>query len=351
MPEKRADYSEPYHKLNLMKINTAIVLLCSQLMIISCKKDDKQTVQKHQTTIKDSVKTAAAEEEIDFKDFNIFSVSIMQRKDLMDTFISVSDIYNDKNAVPADFLKKQKEVPFEKMAYIELDGSYRKKVLDAIHITENDSLYLYHYETNKLQTIPVSNLKTVAYLSPYIIEGDEVDPESYMIGFQIDTQKGTDIFDKYTNVIAHFGNKNPFVENQMKMITWEKAGPDIQKRYFAGSTLKYGGTYQYHYENLTYYVQDLLEEYGTQERKLVVIDDRNEKIFEKTFTIEDGAEFTPLEKKQNEETHYYAQWTGRLFKGKAPVVLNFITPSFGCPVITFLDKEKTELSINCDNRH
>lgn len=334
-----------------MKINTALVLLCSQLMIVSCKKEDNTTVQNQPAIVKDSVKTAAAEEEIDFKNFNIYNVSTMQRKDLMDTFISVSDIYNDKNAVPADLLKKQKELPFEKVSYIELDGSYRKKMLDAIHITENDSLYLYNYETNSLQKIPVNKLKATAYLSPYIVEGDEVDSESYMLGFQIDTQKGTDIFDKYMNVIAYFGSKNPFVENQMKMIKWEKAEADIQKKYFSGSNLKYGSTYQSKYENLTYYVQDLLEEYGTQERRLVVINDKNEKIFEKTFTISDGAEFNPLEKMENAENHYYAQWTGRLFKGKAPVVFNFTSPSFGCPAITFLDKEKTELTINCDNRH
>lgn len=334
-----------------MKINTALVLLCSQLMIVSCKKDDKKPVQDQINITRDSVKTVKAEEEIDFKNFNIFNVSTMQRKDLMDTFISVSDIYNDKNAVPADFLKKQKEIPFEKMGYVELDGTYRKKMLDGIHVTEGDSLYLYNYETNKLQTVPVNKLKAVAYLSPYTVEGDEIDSDSYMVGFQIDTQKGNDIFDKYMNVIAYFGNKNPFVENQMKMIKWEKAGADIQKKYFAGSSLKYGGTYQYKYDNLTYYLQDLLEEYGTQERKLVVINDRNEKIFEKTFVLEEGGDFNPLEKTDNEETNYYAQWTGKLFKGKAPVVFNFMTASFGCPVITFLDKEKTELSINCDNRH
>ncbi len=105
-------------------------------------------------------------------------------------------------------------------------------MLDGIHITENDSLYLYNYETNKLQKIPVSKLKAVAYLSPYIVEGDEVDAESYMVGFQVDTQKGNDIFDKYMNVIAYFGSKNPFVENKMKMIKWEKADADIQKNIF-----------------------------------------------------------------------------------------------------------------------
>ncbi|WP_312992460.1 hypothetical protein [Chryseobacterium flavum] len=335
-----------------MKINTALVLLSLQLMITGCRKDDKKQVQDPLNIPANPVKPEAkTEDEIDFKNFNIFDISTIQRNELMDAFISVSDIYHDKQAVPADFLKSQKDAPFSKMAYLELNDQYRKKMMDGLHLTENDSLYLYNYETNTLKKIPVNTLKAVAYISPYISEGEEIDIDSYMLGFQIENQKSLNIFDKYTNVVAYFGNKNPFTENKMKMIRWKKADVEIQKKYFPGSNLKYGGTYQSRYENLTYYVQDLLEEYGTRERKLVVINDKNEKIFEKTFTISDGAEFNPLEKTENETTNYHAQWTGRLFKGKEPVVLNFTSPSFGCPVITFLDKEKTELTINCDNRH
>ncbi|MGU3376935.1 hypothetical protein [Chryseobacterium sp. M5A1_1a] len=335
-----------------MKRNTALVLLSLQLIVISCKKDEKQPIQNQQNVASDSVKTVAkTEDEVDFKNFKIFNVSTMQRNELMDTFISVSDIYSDSQSVPADILKRQKELPFDKLSYLELDEAYREKMLKGIHLTENDSLYLYNYGSNKLQKFPVRQLKAVAYMSPYFTEGEEIEASSYMLGFQIDSQKSNDIFDKYTNVVAYFGNKNPFVENKMKMIKWEKAGTDVQKKYFSGSKLRYGGTYQAKYDNLTYYIQDLLEEYGTQERKLVVINDHNEKIFEKTFSMDDGAEFNPLEKMENDAADSYAQWTGHLFKGKAPVVFGFVSPSFGCPVITFIDKEKTELSINCDNRH
>ncbi|AZA76113.1 hypothetical protein EG347_00495 [Chryseobacterium sp. G0186] len=335
-----------------MKRNTALVLLLLQLTAISCKKDDKKPVQNQQNVPSDSIKTAAkTEDEVDFKNFNIFNVSTVQRNELMDSFISVSDIYTDPKSVPEDLLKKQKELPFDKLSYFELDEQYRQKMLTGIHITENDSLYLYNYGANKLQKFPVRQLKAVAYLSPYVSEGEEIDAGSYMLGFQMDSQKSMNIFDKYANAIAYFGNKNPFVENKMKMIKWEKASTDVQKKYFFGSKLRYGGTYQAKYDNLTYYVQDLLEEYGTHERKLVVINDRNEKIFEKIFSMDDGAEFNPLERMENDEAHYYAQWTGHLFKGKAPVVFGFISPSFGCPVITFLDKDKTVLNINCDNRH
>lgn len=334
-----------------MKINTALGLLLFQLVIISCKKDDKKPLSHPANTSKDSIKTTKAEEQIDDNNFNIYSVSMMQRKELMDTFISVSDIYTDPHPVPEEIIKKQSELPFDQLQYMELDGKYRKKMLDGIHITEKDSLYLYNYEFNQLQRVPVSKLKAVAYLSPYSPENVEVDPGSYMVGFQIDTQKGMDIFDEYNHAIAYFGTKNPFVENKIKAMQWGKAGADIAKKYFSPSKLKSGNTFQARYENLTYYLQDYIGNEMITERKLAVINDRNEKIFEKTITTGgDGAEFYPLNGIDTDEVNNH-QWTGYLFKGKPPVIFGFVAQSFGCPTITFLDKNQKDFTINCDNRH
>ncbi|WP_254488768.1 hypothetical protein, partial [Salmonella enterica] len=68
------------------------------------------------------------------------------------------------------------------------------------------------------------------------------------------------------------------------------------KKYFTQSKLKPGKTYQAHYENMNYYLQDYLEEEVIMERQLVVLNDHNEKIFEKTITTadSDGAELSPL---------------------------------------------------------
>ncbi|SFN77899.1 hypothetical protein SAMN05421594_4166 [Chryseobacterium oleae] len=335
----------------MMKFSTALVLLFLQLVMMGCKKEVSKPASNSTGITNDSVKMTKTTDEIDYNHFNIYNVSLVQRNELMDVFISVSDIYTDSHAIPSDFIKNQKNIPFEKLQYVELDAEYRKKMLTGMHLTENDSLYLFNYEFNKLQKTPLNKLKAVAYLTPYAPEGEEVDAGSYMIGFQIETQKDMDIFDRYSNAIAYFGNKDPFVQNKIKPMQWEKSATEVSKKYFSGSSLKYGNTFQFKDNDLTYYLQDFLEGDIVQERQLAVINNRNQKIFEKTITTGgDGAEFTPLNGIDTDGANKF-QWTGNLFKGKPPVVFGFVSQSFGCPSITFLDKGHKDLTINCDNRH
>ncbi|MCJ7935609.1 MAG: hypothetical protein MUW56_18780 [Chryseobacterium sp.] len=338
----------------IIKIKTAAALLFFQLVILSCQKEEKKTVATETKTTKDTIKTVKTEEKIDDTNFNIFSLSIIssaEKEADMNIFISVSDIYKGVQPIPADIIKNHKQMSFEELQHFELDAPSRKKMLKGIHLTENDSLYIYEYESNKLQRMPLSQLKAVAYLSPYS-DSDEVDPESYMMGFQVATHRKTTDYDRYNNAIAYFGNKNPFVENKMKAVKWQKATADISKKYFTHSKFTQGKTYQSQYENLTYYLQDYLEEGNTVERRLVVIDDHKEKITEKTFSLagSDGGEFLPLYGIDADEANV-SQWTGLLFKGKPPVIFGFLAQSFGCPSISFLDKKEKDFLINCDNRH
>jgi hypothetical protein len=48
---------------------------------------------------------------------------------------------------------------------------------------------------------------------------------------------------------------------------------------------------------------------------------------------------------------YINQWTGKLFKYKAPVIFGFNGESFGCPHISFLDFSEQSIYKNCDCRH
>ncbi|NIF06269.1 hypothetical protein F3J23_12550 [Chryseobacterium sp. Tr-659] len=339
----------------MKKVKAVSALLFFQLVFIGCQKDEKKTSISRSDTSNDSVKITKPVDEIDYKDFNIFNISSMSsigNNQLMDLFISVSDIYSDPHSVPEEFIKNQKQKSFEQLQYLELDAPHRKRMLDGIHLTENDSLYMYNYEFNQLQKIPVKKLKAAAYLDVYATEGEEVDAGSYMLGFQIEANKSITDHDRYNNVIAYFGNKNPFIENKMKPIQWKKADAQISRKYFPDSKLKYGETHQARYENLTYYLQDLIENENVLERRLVVMNDHNEKIFENSFSIagSDGAEFSPLNGINSDEANQF-QWTGRLFKGKPPVIFGLISPSFGCPSIVFLDKKEKAMTINCDNRH
>lgn len=338
-----------------MKIRTVAALICFQLIMVSCQKEEKKTavIPETKTTV-DSVKATKTEAKIDYSDFNIFSLSVIssaEKDSDMDIFISVSDVYKGIQPIPATIIKNQKQMSFEERQHFELDDPSRKKLLEGIHLTENDSLYIYEYGYNKLQRMPISQLKAVAYLSPYS-DSEDVDPESYMMGFQVATHQKITDYDRYNTAIAYFGNKNPFVENKMKAVKWQKAGADISKKYFSQSKLTLGKTYQSQYENLTYYLQDYLEEGNIADRKLVVINDHNEKVAEKIFSLagSDGGEFMPLYGIDADEANI-SQWTGHLFKGKPPVIFGFIAQSFGCPSISFLDQKEEDFPINCDNRH
>ncbi|CAI8869588.1 hypothetical protein [Chryseobacterium sp. IT-36CA2] len=338
----------------MMKLKTATVLLFFQLVIVSCQKEEKKAVATEPKITNDTIKTVKTEEKIDYSNFNIFSLSVIssaEKDSDMDIFISVSDIYKGEQPIPSDIVKNYKQMSFEERQHFELDSSSRKKLLNGIHLTENDSLYIYEYGSNKLQKMPVSQLKAVAYLSPYT-DSEDLDPDSYMMGFQVATHQKTTDYDQYNNAIAYFGNKNPFIENKMKPVKWQKAGADISKKYFSHSKLTQGKTYQSQYENMTYYLQDYLEEGNIVERKLVAINDHKEKIAEKTFSLagSDGGEFLPLYGIDADEANVF-QYTGHLFKGKPPVIFGFIAQSFGCPSVSFLDQKEKDFPINCDNRH
>lgn len=337
------------------KITIALSLIFFQLAVISCKKEEKKPIETVINTPNDSVKTIkAAEEKIDYKDFTIYNVTVISsgQKDIFsDVFISVSDIYKDPMPIQEEVFKNQKNVSPDEVRYIELDSKHRRKMLDGLHLTESDSLYVYNYQFNKLQKIPLNKLKAVAYLDFYSMESEEADPGSYMVGFQVEAHQPQGINSQYENAVAYFGNKNPFVEGKMQAIEWKKTGADISKKYFTHSKLKPGNTFQAQYENLNYYLQDYVENEAVTERKLVVINEKNEKIFEKTISNAGmDAELAPLNGIDTDAANTI-QWTGYLFKGKPPVFFGFIAPYAGCPSISFIDKTEKDFIINCDNRH
>jgi hypothetical protein len=112
-------------------------------------------------------------------------------------------------------------------------------MLDGLHLTENDSLYLYNYGFNKLEKLPLNKLKAVAYLSPYSMDDEELDPSYYMVGFQLAYRQSNDLFDKYSNAVAYFETKI-HSSRKMKAIQWKKADAGAAKKYFTQSKLKPG---------------------------------------------------------------------------------------------------------------
>jgi len=318
------------------------VLLC----FLSCKKGVNKiaTVNKQEITV-DTTST----EKKNLSDFHIFDLYSIENAGKYDIFVSMSDIYNDSLAIPEDIIQNQKTKTFAELKHFELTGIYREKLLKGTSLSETDTLFLYNYKEAKLQKFPIRDLKSVANLNLYTSEGEEISSYDYMIGFELnEPETGLSVMDKTNNSLVYFGKESPFSGEKVVPIHWEKTSRNEFPLSFKNEK-NLENTYSAKFENLTYYLQDYKGEYGISKRQLAVVKD-NKVIFEKTYTTGEGAEFSPLNFINNNEYNDW-QWTGRLFKNKPPVVFGFVSESFGCPSITFLDSSYPDIYTDCDNRH
>lgn len=317
------------------------------LCILSCKKKVDKTVDIPQlTTVKNTIKNGKK----DLSNFRIFDLYTLENTGKYDLFISLSDIYNDSTAVPNDIIENQKSKTFAELQHIELTGIYREKLLKGTSLSEMDALYLYNYKEAKLQKFPIRDLKSVANLNLYASEGEEISYYDYMIGFQLNESKNSDEIasNKSDYSLAYFGKESPFSAEKLVPIHWKKT-----RRENFPLSLKneqnLGETYLAKFEDFIYYIQDHQDDYGIGKRDFAVVQGKKI-IFTKTFKKGEGAEFSPLNFIDNIE-YNDGQWTGRLFKNKPPVVFGFVSESFGCESITFLDSSYPTLYVDCDNRH
>ncbi len=319
------------------------VLLC----FLACKKGVKKVVTVNKQEI--TVDTTSAEKK-DLSDFRIFDLYSIENAGKYNIFVSMSDIYNDSLAIPEDIIHNQKTKTFAELKHFELTGTYREKLLKGTSLSETDTLFLYNYKDAKLQKFPIRDLKSVANLNLYTSEGEEISSYDYMIGFELNEPEssGLSVMDKTNNSLVHFGKESPFSGEKVVPIHWEKTSRDEFPLSFKNEK-NLENTYLAKFQNLTYYLQDHKGEYGISKRQLAVVKD-NKVIFEKTYTTAEGAEFSPLNFINNNEYNDW-QWTGRLFKNKPLVVFGFVSESFGCPSITFLDSSYPDIYTNCDNRH
>lgn len=327
----------------------ALLYLSISMLFFSCKKVENKQAKTEIPQKTEVKKDTISEKKINFDDFHIYDLYTMENGEGSDIFISLSDVYMDSITVPPDIIKNQKNMPFAKLKHFELPPFYREKFLKGTKLSENDTLYLYNYKENHLNKFPIKSLKAVANLNFYSSEGEEIYDDDYMIGFQlyekVDRERS---MDKTEYSLAYFGKENPFAEQKLEPVKWKKTN---QKDFPVkiASKLKLGKTYQYKVGNLDCYLQDLTSENEIIERKLVAVKG-GKVILDKTITKGEGAEFYPLNVVEDDATNAN-QWTGNLFKGKPPVVFGFLSQSFGCSAITFLDNSYPELYKDCDNRH
>lgn len=275
-------------------------------------------------------------------------------------FISLSDIYPLSEHPDSLAIPDVSEKPFDSIRCFKLDKEYRKRFLTETRISENDRVFIYDYAANVLVSFPVKKLNVVANLNGYASEEDAPFSQfDYMIGFEIDGNSLKGIKDKYfNNTMVFVGAENPFVKGKLKRVMWKK----IDKKQFPVAKMskkalalsgshKPADTYTFAKDSLQYYLQDFKDEYWVFSRRLLIINNKTGNvIFERVFEESEGSAMAPLNN-TNPDVGNEIQWTGILFKNKAPVIFGLQYFSFGCPEISFLNKKEKGIYINCDNRH
>lgn len=272
-------------------------------------------------------------------------------------FVSLSDIdrlseHPDSLALP-DFNDNEID-GYEKYSYIKLGAKYRERFLSRTNLSENDKVFIYCYSENIVVSIPVSDLKVVAWLNAYTSPDECPCPEYYyQIGFEIKRKFLTGFENHFLNTLVFIGEKNPFVRNQVKPVVWQKIdstefpsnlnSTEVNFNFGNGDyEYNLGTSYKFENQHYQFFIQELLKKDWQFGLRLLVVDRKTkEKIDERLYHSSESSSFAPLDN----------QWVGYLFKNKPMVIFGFKWISFGCPSITLLGSNEKQIVINCDNRH
>ncbi|MFK8103340.1 MAG: hypothetical protein AB8G15_12475 [Saprospiraceae bacterium] len=237
----------------------------------------------------------------------------------------------------------------------EMNPKYRKRFLERLKLKETDKVFIYNYSTTKKYTFAVKDLPLFAHLSIYGA-GQPVEQYAYLIGFNLEDHLAIEDARTYYNAFVTIGKENPFVVGEMQAPTWEKVAPELfpasAQAFPAEGKYVIENTYQYEANGFAYFVQDFTFGINRSGRRLLVQAAKGkEKLLEKTYHSSEGTSLAPLNFVHPEDKEDRYQWTGKLFKNRAPVIFGFEYHSFGCPGIEFISPTERGTYIRCDNRH
>ncbi len=289
------------------------------------------------------------------QEIKVFTITETEGRE--SSFVSLSDIdrlseHPDSLALPD--LSKNDNKEYNKYRYVELGSKYRSRFLARTNISEKEKVFIYSYSEGIIVSIPLSNLKVVAWLNAYTMPRECPCPEYYyQIGFEIENKLLKGFENYYENTLVYIGEENPFVKNQLQRVSWEKIENTEFPSNLISTEVNFNfGNDDYHYDIGTHYkfenqkyqffIQKLTKKDWQFGLRLLVIDRKSkQKIDERLYYSGESSSFAPLNN----------QWLGYLFKNKPMVIFGFQWVSFGCPSITLLDPMEKEIIINCDNRH
>ncbi len=309
---------------------------------------------------------------------NLYSVYLIERNegDLLQQYEAVvilTDMfrwyYDERDSVYID--SKYRSYIHNRHNFHVLSKERRTYFMDSAHVKESDSIYITHPLTGYIGQYAVSDLDLVAFLNVY--ESDEVGKEvelnsySYQLGLRLPEYPLDSSWIMNHTGIAAIQKHNPLAADpNFQLLHWQPLA-DFDTTVFTDEMINRwdyldstGASHVAYYGNLELQV---IDRYYKQVRpnsiryymgcRFLVVRDTltGEVVHQNAFCSSEGTYISPLRYYISEDESYSIQWVGNLLEGRAPVILNMVSFSFGCPMVTELDEAGRDLYIQCDNRH
>lgn len=289
---------------------------------------------------------------ITFSDIEIYWATPHDPNENTIGFINLSERYpwnyesQEASFIPEESIGKTKILFNEKQT---------NRILKKMNISKNQNIFIYHFKTDQVYTIPIRGLRAFAKLDGYSSPSDNhLSEQDYEIGLRLGKQ-----FDKQGENFAYIGLDHPFQSGKFKPMVCKPADyKDLPKlvrenESANNSSMLYSKSLIYSNGALNYYFIDYNKKQNDTNRYLRSIQVQNTKtneiVYQDLQTDSESSYISELATENNKK--HIGQYTGQLFKNKPAIIHGLMSHSFGCPGIDFLSPTEPPIRILCDNRH
>lgn len=351
-----------------MKIKSLFLLFLVAAACSPAKSADKRKTE-HKSSVASEQSVEDSEEIVnDYQAnmvayvFNLVDLKDIHEKDL--AFVPVTDVIqlsDHKDSLLTPALHNSSD-------YIALTGKLRARFLKRSGYTENDSIFVYNLENDKLVRVAVKDAEVAAVLNAYSRMNDcPCDQYLYMFGFTMPRSLFAEFPDHFRNSFVDLGQQNRFVPGGMKAIHWKKISNDqfpfskssrqaeVRVLRPQKAAKKYSAAYEI--DGYKIFVQDYIESLDVMHvdfRHVMIVDVKTNTIV-KDMLMEssEGVNPAPLNGglSYDEWTDYGSQFAGQLLTGFSSVIFGFENFSFGGDAFYFMAEDDKFIAFHTDSRH
>ncbi|MDC1162080.1 hypothetical protein OAT18_01425 [Tenacibaculum sp.] len=257
------------------------------------------------------------------------------------SFVNMSENYkwNYETDTPTILYKSEL-----KKDTIQLDDKRKNIFLKKLYLSKSDTIFIYNLHSDSVYKFKVKDIPIVACVNIYALGNENLLEHDYEIGFNLEKKYAID-----GENFTYIGKKNPFQTGNIKAIIWKKTNKILP---LSNNLNKEKNEQSFYFttNNLSYYIQNTSLHSDHIDSRYLTVFDKDSVIYKNHYYQSEGIYLTPLNNK-NENSRYELQWTGAVFKGKPPILFGFVSHSFGCSTINFINQSEPPIILLCDNRH